>query len=77
MKILPELKITEKKPTIMTIYIQPLMKTFYCIAVIQHCGDCIADALELGGGGGGGGGRPPWGQLCMEQYLISLKYWPI
>ena len=21
--------------------------------------------------------RPPWGQLWMEQYLISLKYWPI
>ena len=21
--------------------------------------------------------RPPQGQLCMEQYLISLKYWPI
>ena len=22
-------------------------------------------------------GRPPRGQLWMEQYLISLKYWPI
>ena len=21
--------------------------------------------------------RPPRGQLWMEQYLISLKYWPI
>ena len=21
--------------------------------------------------------RPPQGQLWMEQYLISLKYWPI
>ena len=53
---------------------------------------CVYVGVGGGGWAGAGGGvavrflivgtigneeRPPRGQLWMEQYVISLKYWPI